>query len=70
MLMVLCAIGSELDSFISNLGWKMDGGVVTVPANPDNQIESTVVHEAIKLPRSLPFLSSLCFTNLSLHRTR
>lgn len=43
--------GSELDSFISNLGWKMDGGVVTVPANPDNQIESTVVHEAIKLPQ-------------------
>ena len=43
--------GSELDSYISKLAWTVDGGVLTVPANPDNQIESTVVQEAIKLPQ-------------------
>jgi len=45
--------GPELDTYIEKLGWTKDSstGVITIPANPDNQIESTVVHENIHLPQ-------------------
>ncbi|KAH9946695.1 initiation factor 3 [Amylocystis lapponica] len=43
--------GDKLDAYITKLGWVKDSttGVVTVPPNPDNQIESTVVQENIQL---------------------
>jgi translation initiation factor 3 subunit K len=43
--------GSDLEEFVSKLGWSLRSGVVEIPPNPDNQIESTVVQENIKLPR-------------------
>ncbi|KAJ7071326.1 armadillo-type protein [Mycena amicta] len=41
--------GSELAAFVQKKGWKMEGGVIEIPPNPDNQIEATVVQENIKL---------------------
>ena len=51
-------IGTELDTYVSSLGWSIDSatGVVTVPLNPDNRIEGQVVRENIQLPREFPFL--------------
>ncbi|KAF8912835.1 armadillo-type protein [Gymnopilus junonius] len=45
---------SELPTYIQKLGWTVDSstGVVTIPPNPDNQIEATVVQESVKLPRA------------------
>lgn len=44
-----------LDEYITRLGWSQDPktGVITIPANPDNRIEATVVRENIQLPREL-----------------
>ncbi|KII93499.1 hypothetical protein PLICRDRAFT_49539 [Plicaturopsis crispa FD-325 SS-3] len=43
--------GPELEAYGAKLGWTVDAatGVYTIPPNPDNQIESTVVQESIKL---------------------
>ncbi|KAJ7786004.1 armadillo-type protein [Mycena metata] len=41
--------GSELAAFVEKKGWKMEGNVIEIPPNPDNQIEATVVQENIKL---------------------
>ena len=42
-----------MNAYVEKLGWTInDSGVVTVPPNPDNQIESTVVQENIQLPRT------------------
>ncbi|KAF7339721.1 Eukaryotic translation initiation factor 3 subunit K [Mycena sanguinolenta] len=41
--------GSELAAFVEKKQWKMDANVVSIPPNPDNQIEATVVQENIKL---------------------
>ena len=45
--------GDELSEYVAKLGWSVDAstGVVIVPPNPDNQIESTVVQENIQLSR-------------------
>jgi translation initiation factor 3 subunit K len=43
--------GDALDAYIKELGWPIENSVLTVPPNPDNQIESTVVQEQIKLPQ-------------------
>ncbi|KAF5336889.1 hypothetical protein D9611_003337 [Ephemerocybe angulata] len=45
--------GNDLTSYVKGLGWTIDSsnGTITVPPNPDNQIEATVVQEAIKLPQ-------------------
>jgi len=45
--------GSELNAFIKKLGWTIDPStsVVTIPPNPDNQIEATIVQESVKLPQ-------------------
>ncbi|KAI0936249.1 hypothetical protein AcV5_004436 [Taiwanofungus camphoratus] len=45
----------DLGAYIAGLGWTVDTstGVVTVPPNPDNHIESTVVQENIQLPRKI-----------------
>lgn len=43
------------------LGWTIDPttNVAIIPPNPDNQIEATVVQEAIKLPRKSTLMLSL-----------
>ncbi|KDQ16599.1 hypothetical protein BOTBODRAFT_30521 [Botryobasidium botryosum FD-172 SS1] len=45
--------GSNLDKYVSSLGWKIDPatGVVSIPPNPDNQIEGQVVRESIQFPQ-------------------
>lgn len=45
--------GPDLTAYIQKLGWAVDPStsVVSIPPNPDNQIEATVVQEAIKLPQ-------------------
>lgn len=45
--------GSELAAFVEKKQWKMEANVVSIPPNPDNQIEATVVQENIKLARTL-----------------
>ncbi|KAH9486762.1 Eukaryotic translation initiation factor 3 subunit K [Psilocybe cubensis] len=44
---------SDLIAYIQKLGWPVDSStsVVTIPPNPDNQIEATVVQESVKLPQ-------------------
>lgn len=53
-----CKIGPELTAYIQKLGWTIDASsaVVSIPPNPDNQIEATVVQEAIKLPREFSLM--------------
>ncbi|RPD82639.1 initiation factor 3 [Lentinus tigrinus ALCF2SS1-7] len=43
----------DLKAYVEKLGWTLDAstGVVSIPPNPDNQIESTVVQENIQLPQ-------------------
>jgi hypothetical protein len=58
-------LGEALDEYIARLGWSQDPktGVITIPANPDNQIEATVVRENIQLPRkSLSSFKKACLT--------
>ncbi|KAF7319949.1 Eukaryotic translation initiation factor 3 subunit K [Mycena kentingensis (nom. inval.)] len=43
--------GADLAAFVKKKGWKMDGNVIEIPPNPDNQIESIVVQENIKFPQ-------------------
>jgi translation initiation factor 3 subunit K len=45
--------GPPLTAYIQKLGWTIEAStsVVTVPPNPDNQIEATVVQESVKLPQ-------------------
>jgi len=51
--------GSELKAYVSKLGWSLDAstGVIGIPPNPDNQIESTVVQESIQLPQLVKVIS-------------
>ncbi|KAL5535352.1 hypothetical protein ACEPAF_3446 [Sanghuangporus sanghuang] len=41
--------GEDLVEYISGLGWGVDGSIVTIPPNPDNQVEGTVIRENIQL---------------------
>ncbi|KAF7975791.1 hypothetical protein HWV62_8617 [Athelia sp. TMB] len=44
--------GDALEAYVKKLGWTFDPATgVTIPPNPDNQIESIVVQENIKLPQ-------------------
>ncbi|KIL70660.1 hypothetical protein M378DRAFT_155599 [Amanita muscaria Koide BX008] len=54
--------GDELESYIQGLGWAADTatGVITVPPNPDNQIEATIVQENIKLPQIAKVIAHSC----------
>ena len=64
--------GSELEAFVSKQGWTFDSGknVISIPPNPDNQIESTVVQENIKLPRmSNHYLNAVLVTHVYIHYT-
>ncbi|ETW87438.1 hypothetical protein HETIRDRAFT_378399 [Heterobasidion irregulare TC 32-1] len=44
---------TDLEDYVAKLDWKIDSstGVIDIPPNPDNQIESTVVQENIDLPQ-------------------
>lgn len=45
--------GADLNAYVKKLSWTTsDSGVISIPPNPDNQIESTVVQENIQLPRA------------------
>lgn len=56
--------GSKLDAWIAKQGWSLDTSTktVSIPANPDNQIESVVIQENVKLARAYPSnqLALLC----------
>lgn len=43
--------GPTLEAWVLKQGWTVDRQVVSVPPNPDNQIESVVIRESVKLPR-------------------
>ena len=45
-----------MTAYVEKLGCSIDAstGFVSIPPNPDNQIESTVVQENIQLPRTCP----------------
>ncbi|KAF8213379.1 armadillo-type protein [Mycena galopus ATCC 62051] len=49
--------GSELAAFVEKKQWKMEANVVSIPPNPDNQIEATVVQENIKLAQLTKVIS-------------
>ena len=58
----MCVLaGDDLTTYVEKLGWTLDAstGVVSIPPNPDNQIESTVVQENIQLPRASRFPACL-----------
>lgn len=44
--------GAELAKFVSSQpGWKLEGGKVQVPSNPDNEVKATVIREDLQLDR-------------------
>jgi translation initiation factor 3 subunit K len=49
--------GAQFDAYVAKLGWSVEASVVSIPPNPDNQIESTVVQENIKLPQLVKIIS-------------
>jgi len=55
-------LGSDLSSYVQKLGWAVDGNVINLPPNPDNQVEAVVVQESLKLPRSCYLLPTLYLT--------
>ena len=54
-------LGDDLVQYVEVLGWTIDPttNVAIIPPNPDNQIEATVVQEAIKLPRKSTLMLSV-----------
>ncbi|EPQ60858.1 ARM repeat-containing protein [Gloeophyllum trabeum ATCC 11539] len=56
--------GPELESYVSKLGWTLDSasGVISIPLNADNKIESTVVQENIQLPQLAKIISHTAAT--------
>ncbi|KXN89864.1 Eukaryotic translation initiation factor 3 subunit K [Leucoagaricus sp. SymC.cos] len=55
----LALSGDDLAKYVAKLGWTTDlaTSVVNIPSNPDNQIEATIVQEAIKLPQLAKVIS-------------
>ncbi|KAF9535853.1 armadillo-type protein [Crepidotus variabilis] len=47
------SLSDDLVQYVKSLGWSIDPSttVISLPPNPDNQIEATVVQESIKLPQ-------------------
>jgi len=60
------SIGPALIAHIQMLGWTLNSSsaVVTIPPNPDNQIEATVVQESVNLPRQSLLFS--CFRGINI----
>ncbi|KAH9898483.1 initiation factor 3 [Cubamyces lactineus] len=58
--------GDDLTAYVEKLGWSIDAstGVVSIPPNPDNQIESTVVQENIQLPQLVKVITHAAQTSL------
>jgi len=56
---------ADLPSYVSKVGWSLDtaSGVVTIPPNPDNRIESTVVREIVQLPQLSKIISHAAHAN-------
>ncbi|KZS93126.1 ARM repeat-containing protein [Sistotremastrum niveocremeum HHB9708] len=44
--------GEDFVSFVEDVDWSLEDDVITIPPNPDNRIEATVVHENIQFPRA------------------
>ncbi|KAI0361715.1 initiation factor 3 [Trametes cingulata] len=65
-MLTACVVGDELNAYVEKLGWKIDAstGVVSIPPNPDNQIESTVVQENIQLPQLVKVIAHAAQTSL------
>lgn len=53
--------GDELVDYVSKLGWTVDASVVSIPPNPDNQVEASVVRENIQLPRECTTFQAATF---------
>ncbi|KAF5377662.1 hypothetical protein D9615_005252 [Tricholomella constricta] len=51
--------GTDLQAYIQKLGWTIDASssVISIPPNPDNQIEATIVQESISLPQLTKVIS-------------
>jgi len=43
--------GAELEEYVHEQGWEIDGSTVIVPPNQDNVVRSTVQNEELKLPQ-------------------
>ncbi|TBU64983.1 initiation factor 3 [Dichomitus squalens] len=57
--------GADLSAYVEKLGWTTnESGVVSIPPNPDNQIESTVVQENIQLPQLTKVITHAAQTSL------
>lgn len=66
---LIISIGPKLEAWVAKQRWTLDPstGVVSIPLNPDNQVESVVIQEHIKLPREFhftAFIGSRSFTQL------
>jgi len=48
LIYTLLSAGADYDAFLSRLGWAVEGDSVVVPANPDNQVQASVVRENIQ----------------------
>lgn len=45
--------GAELSAFVTGeLGWTVDGDVISIPANEDNNVQGKNIRETVELPRA------------------
>jgi len=61
--------GTELVAWATKQGWAIGGQVVSIPPNPDNQIESVIIRENVTLPREW-FLLPKCIISPVLQNYR
>ncbi|TDL28679.1 initiation factor 3 [Rickenella mellea] len=56
--------GDALNAYVSKLEWSIDQstGIISVPPNPDNQVEATVVRENIQLPQLSKIIAQTALT--------
>lgn len=56
-----------MEEHIAGVGWTLDSntGTVTIPPNPDNTVEATVVRESIGLPRMITLSFMLNASNVT-----
>jgi len=45
--------GERFEEFVRSVGWQVEGGVVKVPLNKENEAKGTVVRENVKFDRKL-----------------
>lgn len=52
--------GREFESFVGEIcGWGVDGGVVRIPVNKENEAKGTVVREEVKFDRKFSILGCM-----------